>query len=56
MSEIQNQEIIAMLTVIYRKLDKLENRFEERFRTAPDQTYLEELRKEAGKISDKIKF
>lgn len=47
-------EITAMLTVIYKKLDELERKVNQKgWRTAPGQTYLDELRKEAAKINVK---
>lgn len=54
MTENQYQEIIAMLTVIYKKVDVIEKRSRGVSRTTSEQTYLNELKKEASKIADKI--
>ena len=51
MNEVQYQEIIAMLTVLYKKIDKLSR---SGMRIAPDQAYLDELRAEAQKISKNV--
>ena len=54
MNEYQYQEIIAMLTILYKKMDKIERSMKGSSRMTSDQTYLDELRKEAQKIADKI--
>lgn len=47
----QYNEILAMMTVIFKKLDEIEREVKHKgWRTAPDQTYLDELRSEAEKI------
>ncbi|SFL09330.1 hypothetical protein SAMN05216357_11296 [Porphyromonadaceae bacterium KH3CP3RA] len=55
MDNNQYQEILAMLTVLYKKIDKIENQLRGGSRSTSDQTFLNELKWEAGKISDKIK-
>ena len=52
MDREQYEEILGMLTVIYKRLDKLEKKFECSIRMADAQTYLNELRREAGKIKN----
>ena len=54
MNKIQYQEIIAMLTVLYKKLDDLEHKTKGVMRSAGYQTYLDELKKKAREISDEI--
>jgi|GEM_PF-1475047 len=54
MNEIQYQEIIAMLTVLYKKVDTIERKLKNGSRMTSEQTYLNELKKEANKIIDKI--
>jgi hypothetical protein len=56
MNEIQYQEIIAMLTVLSKRLDNLERKINGGTRIANIQTYLSELKKAAQKISDKITY
>jgi hypothetical protein len=51
MDKIKHQEIIAMLTVLYKKLDKIERSMRGSTRMTSDQTYLNELRKEADKLN-----
>lgn len=54
MDEIKYQEIIAMLTVIYKKLDNLECKMRGSSRLASTQIYLSELKREANKIIGQI--
>ena len=54
MSEIQYQEIIAMLTVLSKKIDKIERQINGGMRVSSDQSYLDELRREAKKIFNNI--
>lgn len=56
MNEYQYQEIIAMLTVIYKKLDNLEQKVKGSSRLASTQIYVNELRREAQKIIDQIEI
>lgn len=49
-----DKEILAMLTVIYKKLDKIERGLNGVTLSASNQHYLDELRKEANKIKDQI--
>ena len=50
-----NKEIIAMLTVIYKKLDDLSRKIDGRgWRSVSHQTCLDELRNEAAKIIAQI--
>jgi hypothetical protein len=46
------QEILRMLTVIYKRLDSLEKRVNGGLRSAANQTYLNELRRKADKIKE----
>jgi uncharacterized protein (UPF0297 family) len=51
MTENQYQEIMTMLTAIYKKLDKLERKVNQGGTLmASDSSYLEKLKVEAGKI------
>ena len=52
MDESKYQEIIAMLTVLYKKIDKLSRNGT---RISSEQSYFEDLRKEAQRISHLIK-
>ena len=54
MNDFERYEIIAMLTVIYKKLDTVERKMKGSSRLAPDQSYLDELRAEAQKIMGNI--
>jgi hypothetical protein len=54
MDENQYSEIIAMLTVIYKKSDNLERKAKGSTRMAPAQVYLDELRNEAINIINQI--
>lgn len=45
-----SKEIIAMLTVIYKKIDNIEQKMNNCSRSAPYSSYLRELRKEAMKV------
>ena len=49
----QYNEVVAMLTVIYKQLDDLERKQKGSTRMASIQTYLDELRQKAAKISVK---
>lgn len=52
MNENQYEEVIAMLTAIYKKIDTLERKVNNGgWRSAPDQRYLDDLKKEASKIT-----
>jgi hypothetical protein len=55
MDNNQYQEILAMLTVLYKKIDKIENKLRGGSRIISDQNLLNELRREADKISGNIK-
>jgi hypothetical protein len=51
MNNSDSKEIIAMLAVIYKQLDDISRKVENRgWKTAPIQTYLDELREKASKI------
>lgn len=51
MNEIQYQEVITMLTAIYKKLDKLDRKVNNGGTlSAPDKSYFEKLKEEARKI------
>ncbi len=51
MNEFQYQEVIAMLTAIYKKLDKLDRKVNNGGTlSASDKSYLEKLKNEAQKI------
>jgi hypothetical protein len=45
------QEILAMLAVIYKKVDQLERKAKGLRLSAPDQHYLDELRQLASRVS-----
>lgn len=52
MSEKDYQELLAMMAVIYKKLDDLEREVKHKGRkSAPLQSYLDELRNNATKVS-----
>lgn len=53
MEKFSLNEIVAMLAVIYKKIDNLEHKLKGSFRSASMDTYLEELKREADKISFK---
>ena len=55
MDELKYKELIAMLTVIYKKLDALDRKVNNKgFRSGSFQNYTNELRAEAAKIADQI--
>jgi len=54
MTEKQYNEIVAMLAVLYKKIDKLENKANGQTRIASLHTYLDEIKKEAKEIIDFI--
>ena len=47
MNEFTNQDIAAMLAVIYKRLEDIEYRMKGGYRSAPMSTYLDELKREA---------
>lgn len=49
-----DKELLAMLTVIYKKLDKIERKLNGNNLSASDKHYLEELIKEANQVKDQI--
>jgi hypothetical protein len=54
MENLDYKELLQMLVVIYKRLDELERKVKGNgWRSAPDETYLKELRKEAEKINVK---
>lgn len=50
MREKEFREIEAMLVVLYKKIDKLENQLNNAVRSSSDSDYLAELKREASKI------
>jgi hypothetical protein len=44
------EEILRMLTVLYKRVDDLEKEVKDGFKTASSHTYLDELRREADKL------
>jgi hypothetical protein len=44
------EELLRMLTLIYKRLDALEKKVDGGFKSATNQSYLNELRREAEKI------
>jgi len=53
MEKEQYEELLAMLIVVYKKLDELESKVKGGINLKSAQSYLKELRKEASKISIK---
>lgn len=51
MEKISNNEIAAMLVVIYKRLEDIEYKIKGGFRSAPINSYLEDLRKHAQEVS-----
>lgn len=49
-----DKELLSLLTVIYRKLDKIERKLNGTTLSASDKHYLDELVREANKIKDQI--
>lgn len=50
MNEKQYQEIVAMLAVIYKKIDIMEQKAKGSTRFISDERYLEELREKANEL------
>jgi hypothetical protein len=51
MSDKNYQEIVAMLAVIYKRIEDIEYKIKGGYRSASMETYLMELKSEAGKIT-----
>jgi len=49
MDNFTNQDIAAMLAVIYKRLEDIEHKIKGGYRSAPISSYLKELKKEAEK-------
>ncbi len=55
MKDLEQKEIIAMLAVIYKKLDTLDRKVNNRGHlSATIQHYIDDLKREAAKINDQI--
>lgn len=57
MEEIKSMltQILANQVVLYKRLEQIENKMKGNHRSAPDETYVKELKQKADKFIDAIK-